>query len=135
MNEKNIDHGIDKNMNLERDIRNAEIIFKNPGKKRIQEDDFKDIFDEKEIESDKTFINRVQDKFASQLEQFDGEELKKIHEGEKRSEVLEIIIASDGERYHWTGKNTRFSLTAKFDDIVIWRMHYKQLHLFCASFI
>ncbi len=62
-------------------------------------------------------VDRMEDKFASQLEHFNEAEIKKIHEGEKRSKALEIIIASDGERYQWIGKNTRLSRTSRFDDI------------------
>ncbi len=112
-----VNERIDQDQKAKRQRRDMETIFNNPGGERIQETDFKDIYPPREIESDLKMVERLQDKFASQLEQFSGEELKKIHEGEQRSEILEIIIATDGEKYHWTGEKTRLSRAARFDDI------------------
>ncbi|MFA5886576.1 MAG: hypothetical protein WC863_02215 [Patescibacteria group bacterium] len=117
MNDKKFFANLDRGLIIEQNRQNAEVILKNPGKTRIKESDFKDIFDEKTITDDSNFVNRLQDKFDSQLRHLDSKSIEKIRDGEKRSEVLEIIIAVDGERYEWAGDKARLSRTSRFDDL------------------
>jgi len=118
MNENSFFNNLDKDLVIEQHKQNTEIILKNPGKVRIQEKDFTDIFSDESINRDLAMVERFEEKFENQLEHLSRADIEKIHDGEKRSEILEIIIASDGERYQWMGKNTRSNLTSRFDDIV-----------------
>lgn len=115
---ENIDRKIDFDSKKSETALNLDLILKHRYKKRIQETDFTDVFSEEEVARDRQLVARLEEKFTEQLEHLPRAEAEQVKNGEKLSHILEIIIAEQGEEFHWAGKNAHFIRTSRFDDIV-----------------
>jgi hypothetical protein len=98
-------------------LQEAKIILDHPWKKRIAENNFEDKFGKEVIERDLALVSRLKDKFATQIEHLGQADIERINVGEKFSEILEVIISDEGERYGWIGENNVLRRTSEFDDI------------------
>lgn len=65
---------------------------------------FSDVFDPREISSDEALINSINRSFEKKLSHKPQDEVEKIFHAKKRSEALEIIIASQIELNDWFGE-------------------------------
>jgi len=113
-----IDNKIDKSRARDEVDSYAEQVLKNNRKPRIKESDFIESFGQDEVEKDGQLITRLEEKFAEQLEHLPLAEVQMIKRGEKLGLLLEIIIAEQGEDFHWAGETAHFIRTSRYDDIV-----------------
>lgn len=112
------DAKIDRSLQRDEIDKNSEIILKNSTKKRIQENDFRDIFGAEDVAADKKLVARLEEKFHEQIEHLSPQERENIKYGEKLGRVLEIIIAEEGEKYGWFGPDALTQPTSRYDDTV-----------------
>jgi hypothetical protein len=113
-----LDRKIDRSREQGRVEMDADVILKNQKKQRIQENDFKEIFGEEDVNNDIKTAARIKEKFSQQIEHLSENEIKEIRNGEKLGHVLEIVIAEAGEEYGWAGQKSRFILASTHDDVV-----------------
>ncbi|MEK7634758.1 MAG: hypothetical protein AAB396_02675 [Patescibacteria group bacterium] len=112
-----------ENLNLnkldqEYHLENIKLLIESRKNERLNEKDFRDVFDEKEIEDDLKIVNILENRFGKDINHLNQEEIIRIENSKKRSEALEIIIINEGEINNWFGENAYLVRTTKFDDFI-----------------
>ena len=112
-----------ENLNLnkldqEYHLENIKLLIESRKNEKLNEKDFRDVFDEKEIEDDLKIVNILENRFGKDINHLNQEEIIRIENSKKRSEALEIIIINEGEINNWFGENAYLVRTTKFDDFI-----------------
>lgn len=113
-----LDNKIDRTGPLDKFKFHIENVLKYSTKMRIQESDFEDVFGPEIVKEDLKLVARVKERFEQQKDNFSLIEKENVNHGEKIGEALEIIIAEDGERYHWFGADSLLSRSSNYDDLI-----------------
>lgn len=104
------------NFDRAKQMENVELILQSASHERPNEKDFGGLYDEATIKRDLDVVRILEQKFHENIEHLTPAEMKRVEEGKKRSEALEVIMVEGGELYDWFGDRAFLSRTAKYDD-------------------
>lgn len=104
------------NLDRERHAQNVELILQSASHERPDEKDFGELYDKTTIARDLDVVRILEHKFHENIEHLTPAEMKRVEEGKKRSEALEVIMVEGGELYDWFGDHAFMSRTSKYDD-------------------
>jgi len=107
-----IPHHLDRSKHME----NVDLILQSASHERPEEKDFGELYDESTIKRDLDVVRILEQKFHENIEHLTPAEMKRVEEGKKRSEALEVIMVEGGELYDWFGGRAFMSRTSKYDD-------------------
>src|SRR3989339_115003 len=107
-----IPHHFDRSKHME----NVELILQSASHERPDENDFVELHGESTVKRDLDVVRILEQKFHENIEHLTPAEMKRVEEGKKRSEALEVIMVEGGELYDWFGGRAFLSRTAKYDD-------------------
>ena len=105
---QNFEH-VDYAAHVERVLRSASQV-------RPDENDFGELYNETIISRDLEVVKILEGKFDENIDHLTPSEIKRVKEGRKRSEALEVIIVEGAELHNWFGPNVFASRTGKYDD-------------------
>ena len=105
-----------QNFDRSKHMENVELVLQSASHERPNEKDFGDLYDETTIKRDLDVVRILEQKFHEHIEHLTPSEMKRVEEGKKRSEALEVIMVEGGELYDWFGDRAFLSRTAKYDD-------------------
>jgi hypothetical protein len=94
----------------------AELILEYHQKDRPDEKNFVGIYGDKEIQDDMDDLERMKERFSTDMHHLSSQEKTKIEEGKKRSEALEATIVGLAD-FGWFGSDTQTSRTHEHDDV------------------
>lgn len=97
-------------------MENVELVLKSASQERPDERDFTDIHSQAIIDRDLDVVRILENKFHENLEHLTPSEMKRVEEGKKRSEALEVIMVEGGELHNWFGEKAFLSRTGRYDD-------------------
>ena len=84
--------------------------------RRLSVEDFIQYYGEDTVAEDKAVVKALKQKFEDELQKLSAHERERLRLSQKRGEVLEIIIAEQGELSDWFGPNAMTMRTAEIDD-------------------
>ncbi len=102
----------------EHHLKNIQLLIESKKREKLNEKDFGDVFSEKEIEEDLKSTQKLKEKFKEYINNLSNEKIEEIENSKKRSEALEIIIASEGESNNWFGENAYLTKATEYDDFM-----------------
>jgi hypothetical protein len=107
---------VSQNIDRAEHMENVELVLKSASQERPDERNFADIYSQSIIERDLEVVHILERKFHENLDHLTPSEMKRVEEGKKRSEALEVIMVEGGELYNWFGEKAFLSRTGKYDD-------------------
>ena len=107
-----IPRGFDRSEHIE----NVELVLMSASYERPDEKDFTELYSQSIIDRDLDVVRILENKFHENIEHLTPAEMKRVEEGKKRSEALEVIMVEGGELYDWFGDRAFLSRTSKYDD-------------------
>lgn len=105
-----------QNIDRARHMENVELVLNSASQERPNERDFTDLYSQGVIDRDLEVVHILERKFHDNLEHLNPAEIKRVEEGKKRSEALEVIMVEGGELHNWFGERGFLSRTGKYDD-------------------
>lgn len=97
-------------------MENVELVLHSASQERPDERDFTAIHSQSIIDRDLDVVRILENKFHENIEHLTPSEMKRVEEGKKRSEALEVIMVEGGELHNWFGEKAFLSRTSKYDD-------------------
>ncbi len=94
----------------------SELVIKNSLMKKIEIQDFSDVYDQKDVERDQDYVEHFDRRIDEELTHLSEEERQKIREGKMISEAFEVIVTEGIQHYLWFGENAQTVRTSKYDD-------------------
>lgn len=104
------------NLDRERHMENVELVLQSVSHERPDERDFEELYPKSIIDRDLEVVRILEHKFHEGFEHLNPAEMRRVEEGKKRSEALEVIMVEGGELYDWFGEYAFLSRTGKYDD-------------------
>lgn len=94
------------------------LILKSEKEPRPTPEDFLGIFSKEEIQTDNQSLRILKERLAAQLDHLPSEDRKRVEEGKRRSDALEVIAGDQVELNDWFGPNAVVTRTTEFDDFM-----------------